>query len=87
MVITEQAINILNQMGADLGAVQKRLQSSVINDQSAFVANSAAQSTVTSANVALATTKFTQAQIIQKSGISTMNIEQSIIKAYLKLLP
>jgi flagellin len=87
IAIIDQAINMLNKQGGDLGAIQNRVQASVKNLQSSVVNLQSAQSVVQDANIAEATTELSKYQILQQAGISTLAQANSLQQNFLKLLP
>jgi flagellin len=82
----DNALNSVNALQAQLGAVQNRF-SSVAATQTAQSTNlSAAQSQITDANFAQETANLSKAQVLQQAGISVLAQANSLPQQVLKLL-
>ncbi|MGH7094600.1 MAG: flagellin [Stellaceae bacterium] len=80
------ALQQLESVGSQLGAVQQRLQATVGNLQTTNTNLTAARSTVEDANIPQVTTQLTQAQILQQAGVSALTQSTSLQQSFLKLL-
>ncbi|HVC53890.1 MAG TPA: flagellin, partial [Stellaceae bacterium] len=80
------ALQQLESVGSQLGAVQQRLQATVGNLQTTNTNLTAARSTVQDANIPQVTTQLTQAQILQQAGVSALTQSTSLQQSFLKLL-
>lgn len=82
----DNALNSVNALQAQLGAVQNRF-SSVAATQTAQATNlSSAQSQITDANFAQETANLSKAQVLQQAGISVLAQANSMPQQVLKLL-
>jgi flagellin len=82
----DNALNSVNALQAQLGAVQNRF-SSVAATQTAQATNlSSAQSQITDANFAMETANLSKAQVLQQAGISVLAQANSMPQQVLKLL-
>ncbi len=80
------ALQQLESVGSQLGAVQQRLQATVGNLQTTDTNLTSAKSTVEDANIPQVTTQLTQAQILQQAGVSALAQSSTLQQAFLKLL-
>jgi len=80
------ALQQLENIGAQLGAVQNRLQATVSNLQTTDTNLTSAQGVVEDANIPQVTTQLTQQQILQQAGVSALAQSSALQQAFLKLL-
>ena len=80
------ALQQLESVGSQLGAVQQRLQATVGNLQTTNTNLTAARSTVQDANIPAVTTELTQAEILQQAGVSALAQSTTLQQSFLKLL-
>jgi flagellin len=80
------ALQQLESVGGQLGAVQQRLQATVANLQTTNTNLNSARSIVQDANIPQVTTQLTQQQILQQAGISALSQSNQLQQAFLKLL-
>ncbi len=80
------ALTKLESVGAQLGAVQQRLQATVSNLQTINTNLNAARSVVQDANIPQVTTELTQKQILLQAGVSALAQSSQLQQAFLKLL-
>jgi flagellin len=84
--VVNYALDQLESVGSQLGAVQQRLQATVGNLQTTNTNLTAARSTVQDANIPAVTTELTQAEILQQAGVSALAQSGTLQQAFLKLL-
>jgi flagellin len=80
------ALQQLENVGGQLGAVQQELQATVANLQSTNTNITAAQGVVQDANIPEVSTKLTQEEILQQAGVSALAQSSTLQQAFLKLL-
>jgi flagellin len=80
------ALQQLENIGADLGAVQQALQATASNLQTTDTNLTSAQSVVEDANIPQVTTQLNQQEILQQAGISALSQSQALQQSFLKLL-
>jgi len=80
------ALQQLENIGAQLGAVQNRLQATVSNLQTTDTNLTSALGVVQDANIPQVTTQLTQQQILQQAGVSALAQSSALQQAFLKLL-
>jgi flagellin len=80
------ALQQLENIGAQLGAVQNRHQATVSNLQTTDTNLTSARSVVQDANIPQVTTRLTQQQILQQAGVSALAQSSALQQAFLKLL-
>ena len=80
------ALQQLESVGSQLGAVQQRLQATVANLQTTNTNLTAARSVVQDANIPEVTTRLTQAEILQQAGVSALARSSQLQQSFLKLL-
>jgi flagellin len=86
MNVVSFALQQLENTGAQLGALQQRLQASASNLQTTDTNLTSAQSVVQDASLPQVTTQLNQQEILQQAGISALSQSQSLQQTYLKLL-
>jgi len=84
--VIDYALQQLENIGAQLGAVQQRLQATVSNLQSTDTNLTTARSVVQDANIPQVTTQLTQQQILQQAGVSALAKSSDLEQSFLKLL-
>ena len=82
----DDALNRVNSIRADLGAMQNRLQSTVNNLSISDENLSAAQSRIRDADMAEEASELTKNNILMQAGISVLGQANSTSQAALKLL-
>jgi flagellin len=80
------ALQQLENIGAQLGAVQQRLQATASNLQTTDTNLTAARSVIQDANIPQVTTQLTQQEILQQAGISALSQSNALQQSFLKLL-
>jgi flagellin len=80
------ALQQLENIGAQLGAVEQALQATASNLQTTQTNVTAAQSVVQDANIPQVTTQLTQEQILQQAGVSALAQSSVLAQSFLKLL-
>jgi flagellin len=80
------ALQQLENVGGQLGAVQQELQATVANLQSTTTNITAAQGVVQDANIPQVTTQLTQEEILQQAGVSALAQSSTLQQSFLKLL-
>jgi flagellin len=80
------ALQQLENIGAQLGAVEQQLQATASNLQTTQTNVTTARSTVQDANIPQVTTNLTQAEILQQAGVSALAQSQTLAQSFLKLL-
>lgn len=84
--VVDFALQQLENIGAQLGAVQQALQATTSNLQTTDTNLTAAQSVVQDANIPQVTTQLTQEQILQQAGVSALAQSSTLEQSFLKLL-
>jgi flagellin len=84
--VVDYALQQLENIGAQLGAVQHRLQATASNLQTTDTNLTAARSVVQDANIPQVTTSLTQQQILQQAGVSALAQSSVLMQSFLKLL-
>ena len=82
----DDAINSVNSIRADMGAIQNRLQSTVSNLSVSHENLSAANSRIRDVDVAAETATMTRNNILQQAGIAVLTQANNIPKMTLRLL-
>lgn len=85
--VVDFALQQLENTGAQLGAVQQRLQATASNLQTTDTSLTQARSVVQDANIPQVTTQLTQQQILQQAGVSALAQSSALEQSFLKLLP
>ena len=85
--VVDFALQQLENTGAQLGAVQQRLQATASNLQTTDTSLTQARSVVQDANIPQVTTELTQQQILQQAGVSALAQSSALEQSFLKLLP
>jgi flagellin len=80
------ALQQLENVGGQLGAVQQELQATVANLQSTDTNITAAQGVVQDANIPQVSTQLTQEEILQQAGVSALAQSTTLQQSFLKLL-
>jgi flagellin len=80
------ALQQLENIGSQLGAVQQRLQATVSNLQTTDTNITAARSVVQDASIPQVSTQLTQQEILQQAGVSALAQSSALQQAFLKLL-
>jgi flagellin len=86
LTMLDGAINAVNNMRADLGAVQNRFSSTVSNLQSTSENLSASRSRIQDTDFASETANMTRSQILQQAGTSMLAQANSLPNGVLSLL-
>lgn len=86
LTVVDYAIQQLENIGGQLGAVQQRLQATVANLQSTDTNLTTAQGVVQDANIPQVTTQLTQQEILQQAGVSALSQSSTLQQSFLKLL-
>jgi len=86
MAMIDGAINALNSMRADLGAVQNRFTSTVTNLQTTSENLTASRSRIQDADFASETASMTRGQILQQAGTAMLAQANSLPNGVLSLL-
>jgi flagellin len=84
--VVDFALQQLENIGAQLGAVQHRLQATAANLQTTDTNLTAARSVVQDANIPQVTTQLTQQQILQQAGVSALAKSSALQESFLRLL-
>ncbi len=84
--VIDFAIQQLENVGGQLGAIQQRLQASVNNLQTTQVNMTSALSTIQDANIPAVTTQLTQEQILQQAGVDALAQSSQLQQSFLRLL-
>jgi flagellin len=84
--VVDFALQQLENIGAQLGAVQQALQATSSNLQTTNTNLTAAKSVVEDANIPAVTTQLTQEQILQQAGVSALAQSHTLEQSFLKLL-
>jgi len=84
--VVSYAIQQLENIGGQLGAVQQRLQATVSNLQSTDTNLTTAQGVVQDANIPQVTSQLTQQQVLHQAGISALVQSNALQQSFLKLL-
>jgi flagellin len=80
------ALQQLEDVGAQLGAVQQRLQATASNLQTADTNLTSARSVVQDADIPQVSTELNQQEILQQAGVSALSQSNTLQQSYLKLL-
>jgi len=80
------ALQQLENVGGQLGAIQQELQATVSNLQSTSTNITAARGVVQDANIPQVTTQLTQQEILQQAGVSALAQSSTLQQSFLKLL-
>lgn len=80
------AMQQLENVGGQLGAIQQRLNASVSNLQTTQVNMTSALSTIQDANIPQVTTQLTQEQILQQAGVDALAQSSTLQQSFLRLL-
>ena len=86
ITVADTALVRINQIRADLGAKQNRLDSTVRNLQNVVENLSASRSRVEDADFAMETANLTRAQILQQAGVAMLSQANAIPQQVLSLL-
>jgi len=84
--VIDNALNHVNQVRADLGAMQNRLQSTINNLAVSGENLEAANSRIRDADLAEEVSEMTKNNILMQAGVSVLSQANSSIQASLKLL-
>jgi flagellin len=84
--VVDFALQQLENVGAQLGAVQQRLQATAANLQTTNTNLTSARSVVEDANIPDVTTQLTQQEILQQAGVSALAQSSTLEQSFLKLL-
>ena len=84
--VVDFAIQQLENVGGQLGAIQQRLQASVSSLQTTQVNMTSALSTIQDANIPAVTTQLTQEQILQQAGVDALAKSGELQQSFLRLL-
>lgn len=84
--VVDFALQVLENVGAQLGAVQQALQATTANLQTTNTNLTAAQSVVQDANIPAVTTQLTQEEILAQAGVSALAQSSTLEQSFLKLL-
>jgi flagellin len=84
--VVQFALQQLENIGSQLGAVQQGLQATVSNLQTTNTNITAARSVVEDANIPQVTTQLTQEEILQQAGVSALAQSSALQQSFLKLL-
>ena len=84
--VINYALQQLESVGGQLGAVQQRLQATVANLNTTNTNLTAAKGVVEDANIPQVTTQLTQQEILQQAGVSALARSSSLQQSFLKLL-
>lgn len=84
--IADAALNQINSMRADIGAVQARFEQAISSLQTSSDNMSAARSRIRDADFAAETAELTRTQILQQAGISVLSQANSLPQSALALL-
>ena len=80
------ALQQLENTGAQLGALQQRLQATASNLQTTDTNLTTARSVVQDASIPQVTTQLTQQEILQQAGVSALSQSSALQQSFLKLL-
>lgn len=84
--VVDFALQQLENVGSQLGAVQQRLQATAANLQTTNTSLTTARSVVQDANIPQVTTQLTQQEILQQAGVSALAQSSTLEQSFLKLL-
>jgi len=84
--VVDFALQQLENIGGQLGAVQQRLQATASNLQTSTTNLTSARSVVQDANIPSVTSQLTQEEILQQAGVSALAQSHTLQQAFLKLL-
>jgi len=82
----DTALDSINEVRAQLGAVQNRIESAINNAWSYAEALSAAESRIRDADYALETSEMTKQQIMQQAGVAALAQAKNMNQAVVSLL-
>jgi flagellin len=86
LAVIDDALNRVNSIRADLGAIQNRMQSTISNLSISDENLSAANSRIRDADMAEETSEMTKQNILMQAGVSVLSQANSGSQAALKLL-
>ncbi|MBK5967658.1 MULTISPECIES: flagellin N-terminal helical domain-containing protein [Thiorhodovibrio] len=86
MGIVDGALNQINSLRAEMGAVQRRFETTIDNLRVGHESMSAARSRIRDADFAAETAELTRVQILQQSGISVLTQANALPQQALQLL-
>src|SRR5690606_19164182 len=72
MVHVDSALETVNSLRGELGAIQNRFESTIANLSTSIENMSASQSRILDADFAAETAKMSKAQVLQQAGISVL---------------
>jgi flagellin len=84
--VVDYALQQLENIGGQLGAVQQRLEATASNLQTNSTNLTSARSVVQDANIPSVTSQLTQEEILQQAGVSALSQSNTLEQAFLKLL-
>jgi flagellin len=84
--VVSYALQQLENVGAQLGALQQRLQATASNLQTTDTNLTTAKSVVQDASIPQVTTQLTQQEILQQAGVSALAQSSALQQTFLKLL-
>ncbi len=84
--LVDTALNRINELRADFGAIQNRLESTVRNASNIVENQSAARSRIKDADFAAETANLTRTQILQQAGTAMLAQANAIPQTVLQLL-
>lgn len=84
--VVDFALQQLENIGGQLGAIQQRLEATASNLQTNTTNLTAARSVVQDANIPSVTSQLTQEEILQQAGVSALAQSHTLQQAFLKLL-
>jgi len=84
--VVDFALQQLENIGGQLGAIQQRLQATASNLQASTTNLTSARSVVQDANIPAVTSQLTQEEILQQAGVSALAQSHTLQQAFLKLL-
>ncbi len=82
----DAALAVINSTRGELGAVQNRLESTIVNLSNVVVNLEASRGRITDADFAAETSKLTRAQILQQAGVSVTSQANAAPQSVLGLL-
>jgi flagellin len=84
--VVNYALQQLENIGAQLGAIEQALQATASNLETTQTNVTSARSVVQDANIPQVTTQLTQQQILQQAGVSALAQSSTLEQSFLKLL-
>ncbi len=84
--VVSLALQQLENVGTQLGALQQRLQATASNLQTTDTNLTTARSVVQDASIPKVTTQLTQQEILQQAGVSALSQSSALQQSFLKLL-